>query len=352
MAKLQGVKTIDMQDGDITKVSYQGEVYTKVAHDFKDAQSGDIFLNSDTDGYFEITIREKDFFGVPHPVRFTTDGGNDNGYMRECSIHPVYRKSPAAVSPPFAEMITSKVSAVEKRVSALEVAKEPTPIFIEGDGVKALRDGEFSDIEAGEYGEITRFLVSSEYTVRVVDGEGYIDYFRPQDLELATEKPAKPVVGDIVVITRNTAGSVNSVGDIGKVTKGIYSQAKVQVPGGPENAIWTSYSEMRLATITEVERYYVSVVAERKKAELAAEREAKDAVFTKAGRKPNEYRKGDVVRVTGGYGGIKRGDIGVISRAETSGCPQISARGQKRYCHVEIVCFAEDRKDAVTKGGR
>lgn len=424
MAKLNGVKTIDMVNGEITKVEYGGAVYAKVAHDFEDAQTGDIFLNSRTGGYYEITIRKKDFFGIPRPVRFKNDDGTDNGYMRGCSAHPLFRKA-TSVSAPFAEMLTAKVEAVEKRVEALEGVKAPQSApapLAEGDRVMALANSEFGDIKAGKFGVVDDLdcgYSADPYTIGVKADSGAYCYFRPQDLELAAEDealkvgdyvvplqvanteysitdtrmtlgkvveglhasgddirvevvkheraeeigadwsvmskyfrkatvtevaaataPPKPKTGDIVVITANTNASRNKVGDIGKVGESTSYDAIVDVPGKTEGTgNWTMYEDMRLATPAEIEKYEASLVQMEK-----------DAVFTKAGRKPNEYRKGDVVRFTDDYTAIGvvedenggRGPdnlVGVRTDREKD-----SYQGPK-IKNVEIVCFAENRVD-------
>ncbi|MGN7387764.1 hypothetical protein [Sporosarcina sp. SAFN-015] len=167
----------------------------------------------------------------------------------------------------------------------------------------------------------------------------------------------KPKTGDIVVITANTSYSNNKVGDIGKVgriAEGM-SRAEVLVPGGPTRSVWTEFAEMRLATPAEVAEYEVNAKPAAKpktpklsegdyaktlkdgefgdiKAgtiveitdldcgdsydsyEICAELpdggehdyfrpqdleklDGKDVAFAKLGRKPNEFKKGDIVRV-------------------------------------------------------
>src|SRR5690606_7304062 len=65
------------------------------------------------------------------------------------------------------------------------IIEESTPKFKEGDRVKTLAYGEFSDIKAGEIGEITDTDAaagdeSDPYTIRVYTDDND-DYFRPQD---------------------------------------------------------------------------------------------------------------------------------------------------------------------------
>ncbi|MCG7345349.1 hypothetical protein MHZ92_14515 [Sporosarcina sp. ACRSL] len=137
-------------------------------------------------------------------------------------------------------------------------------------------------------------------------------FVKATDAEVAEAMP-KPKTGDIVVITANTNDSVNEVGDIGKVGDVHFNahSVRVKVEGRSDVGNWTRYSEMRLATPTEVAQYEKAV------AEADAKEKA-DAVFTKIGRKPNEFRKGDIVRAawtieteySGGIFEIERGPVG------------------------------------------
>ena len=162
------------------------------------------------------------------------------------------------------------------------------PTFSEGDRVKVLAYGEDRDIKVGEIGTVEDIHDDEDdpYTIGVESDEGNYDYFRPEDLELVEEKPYKPSEGDIVVITGNTNRSRNAVGDIGKVGEvAPDNTARVHVPSRPNsdkvNDNWTKFSEMRPATDEEKAKY---------------ERAVK---FAELGRKPGEFKKGDIVRYVG-----------------------------------------------------
>ena len=110
-------------------------------------------------------------------------------------------------------------------------------------------------------------------------------YFRKAtDEEVAKFKNEYiPKEGDIVVITGNTNGSINKVGDIGQVGERLGSEGvQVRVPGKPSGLFggnYTKFDEMRPATEEEKKQYE------------QAEK------FAKLGRKPGEFKKGDIVRV-------------------------------------------------------
>src|SRR5690606_26408942 len=110
------------------------------------------------------------------------------------------------------------------------IIEESTPKFKEGDRVKALADGEFSDVIEGEIGTINSIIEDEDvsYNIAVKTSDDY-DYFRPQDLELIAEeavqfgkigrKPGEFKKGDIVRVKQSYAnGSNHKEGDIGVIT--------------------------------------------------------------------------------------------------------------------------------------
>lgn len=155
----------------------------------------------------------------------------------------------------------------------------------------------------------------------------------------------KPIAeGDIVVITGNTNKSRNKVGDIGKVGEGNLVHVPQRPPSDSENGNWTRESEMRHATPSEIAKYETALAE-------ATEKSAKEAVFTQAGRKPNEYRKGDIVRVSTRADAHKvAGSLVTIAEfKDTKTCGGLawfedyghSITGQ----YLEIVAFAHNRLD-------
>lgn len=369
MAKLDGVNVVDMQNGEITKIAHYGVEYTKVddvpkVGDIAVINEGHSVVGAEVGDYYEVL---PDVSGTYIDTRLR---GNIK-YVASRGYATLYRKlaqppkvSDERVSPPFAEMLTSKVEAVEKRVSALEGAKGigDTPEFSVGDTVKALRDGEFDDVLFGEFGKITKLDCDYEdsgdpYIIRVDTDDDY-DFFRPQDLELASQVTRIPTVDDIVVITGNSNKSRNKVGDIGKVVKSFSNDehsVSVEVPGrtfikyGSGN--YTSFSDMRHATDAEKAEYEKAVAQAEKDAAIAE-------TFTKAGRKPNEYRKGDIARIFKSEGSEIVGEVfmgGTLEGGDCFGVNGFDGITEGAFADegdtAEIVCFAEDRKD-IAKGGR
>lgn len=146
-------------------------------------------------------------------------------------------------------------------------------------------------------------------------------------------------VGDYVVILSSDTFHTSDYeeGDVAMVTRFRYD-GYVFVKSDARNEDHMHPSTLRKATDAEV--------AEAKE---SAER---NAVFTQAGRKPNEYRKGDIVRISDKYRGYsvnKAGDIGVISRVHYFDSFQVVVGGREgagNYhgpTNVEIVTFVEER---------
>lgn len=223
MAKLKGVKTIDMIGGEITKVEYDGAVYGKtedkavppdiveIIDGFGHLVSGD-FGEVVYDGEGDITVYD----GVGHRV--------------------IYRGIPDAVN-------------VFRKISE-----------------------------------------SSTPTIEQVDAK--VDDLTERVTKLEGEKKYEPTSGDVVVITGNTNHSRNEIGDIGKVGRVRLGSAEVDVIGKTEgNGNWTKFSEMRPATDEEKAEY---------------ERAAK---FAKLGRKPGEFKKGDIVRLIQSSGADSEGTV-------------------------------------------
>lgn len=53
--------------------------------------------------------------------------------------------------------------------------------------------------------------------------------------------------------------------------------------------------------------------------------------------------KGDIVRVTDGYGEIVEGDIGVVTHADGSNCPKVKVGAHEWYVNVELIAPASAR---------
>lgn len=204
----------------------------------------------------------------------------------------VKSEEPTAESP-YEFKVGDRVEIVDKRASEYH---RPARIT----------SGEITDIDFGES--------FAEYPYRV-DSAGTFDRFPASALRKVVDEPkVEPLkVGDYAIVTgvdstRRQRGSHGfKIGELvelkNSLTLGEGYRVK-RLSGDVEKADKVNTEDLRKATDEEV--------AEAKaKAEASAGQARKEAVFTQAGRKPNEYRKGDIVVVTGESTGEKfYGEIG------------------------------------------
>lgn len=113
MAKLNGVKTVNMQDGKITKISYKGAEYARVVDD---AQAGDLIyttraIDDTTANSFYAVVKNEYGDG-----RFYDEEGDScASKLTPCEV---FRKVGASTTP-----LEAKVDSLDKRVTALEAVK-------------------------------------------------------------------------------------------------------------------------------------------------------------------------------------------------------------------------------------
>lgn len=162
MAALKGVKTLDMVDGEITKVAYEGAEYERVEGE---AEVGDLVLNGRThpdltaDGFYEV-IREEETGWVS----VKDDIGDYHSRVLGITKTAVFRKKPARL----------KVGDYAKVVVKVEIATA-------GDIVKISND---------DRGNIP-------FTCDVITGKGTGAWFyaRESELVLATEAEVAVAIG-------------------------------------------------------------------------------------------------------------------------------------------------------------
>lgn len=243
MAKLTNVKTVDMVNGEITKVAYDGAEYAKV--DSVVESTEDILLaiehgNDRTKGEFYRVI------GVGIIIRWEDDVST-NGVSAEYigERFAVFRKISAEPSPTLDERVTEKYSAI----------KEGDEVTINFAVWK--KHGVLDDLTEGKRYKV----IERRDGLNIIDDAGdernlFVD--EPEVVNVVKSLKYIPQVGDIVVVTGNTSGHSNSIGDIGKVgaEKPLGDGGvKVYVPGNSTVAIRTMPQDIRKATPAEVEAY-------------------------------------------------------------------------------------------------
>jgi hypothetical protein len=181
--------------------------------------------------------------------------------------------------------------------------------------------------------------------VQIADRDGDIFDLYRQALRRTTEtvlvyepKAETLKVGDYAVIE---GYSLKYDGTIVELTK------KWAMDGVRFDVIFFGDSPIRSMGVKNLRKATDAEVAEAK---VSAER---NAVFTQAGRKPNEYRKGDIVRVTRDNvlcSVNMSGDIGEVTEVVSYGFTvYVKSRGDSANRHgsdsVEPIVFAESRLD-------
>ncbi|WP_077603653.1 hypothetical protein [Oceanobacillus sojae] len=181
------------------------------------------------------------------------------------------------------------------------------------------------DSDGDIHGVGTGFIAAEEFIVltdaQSGDSEG----------EKETEEGYIPQEGDIVVITGNTNGSRNKIGDIGKVGEIDIHDARVFVAGRPTMANWTLFDEMRPATDEEKAKY------------LGGTEEVASAQSEETPSPYGEISVGDKVKVVvtdgeeseHGWGRVNNGDVGVVTDADFLGSIRVDFPNQKSWCAEE-----------------
>lgn len=350
MAALPDVQTIDMVNGEITKVAYGGAEYAKV--DGKPSEVikiGDIALCADT--RTEYFSKGSYYMAKEQGVRNVLFGDNLNDRTAFSNMDDritLFRKISAQASPTITE-VSAKVDVLAERVTALEGGKQAE--LQVGDRVEIVdaSDGHYEDLADGDISEITDADSGFSGTPFKVTTEDDYDYFPASALRKVAEKPKPITEGDIVVITANTNTSSNSVGDTGKVVYAPLNDKQsvaVSVPGGNTSRNYTKFSEMRHATPSEIAEYEHAVTIAEADAKQAAIDAKLAQIFTQSGRKPNEYRKGDIVRFTEFTGAHPAGTLAELS--DDYGTLYTVPDKGNFGCEpewFEIVAFVESRLD-------
>ncbi|NYV67605.1 hypothetical protein HYI36_20205 [Bacillus sp. Gen3] len=376
MAKLTGVKTIDMVNGEITKIEHGGVEYVRHSKGLSEAMTGDLFLSEGstytTSGeFYEITIDKN----RANSVRYIDDVGDNDGYRPECPIHTLFRKQSVPT-------LIDRVASLEQRVDSLEGKAQETYRLITdrepkvGDFVKFDIDG--IDITAGKYYELQDsydglcFLDDGGDLRRkpLLSGSKYADhhdYFeKVRAGETITHNGAtytlvdrKAQPGDVVEYEngfttkvygyfRDELRAYNRSGGKGwKVYGGIHP-IKVYAPVAPKveplkvgdyaKVVYEEHGhEFNSGDIIELtgEGYDPNFEARRlidgevwfvdasevvratdeevTQAKAEAAQQAELARWAAIGRKPNEYKKGDIVRIINSDSTQPNGEIGEVT---------------------------------------
>ncbi|MEK4970670.1 hypothetical protein MKX29_24000 [Cytobacillus sp. FSL R7-0696] len=132
MAKLENVKTIDMVNGEITKVEYNGDIYVKVDEGQGTENIGDIVIGKKgkgrDDSYFEIV--EISSFNSSRSGKFYDEDDDLDGML----YYEVFRKQS---TPSATANLDERVSVLESKVATLEGEPVAQPLKV-GDYAKVV----------------------------------------------------------------------------------------------------------------------------------------------------------------------------------------------------------------------
>ncbi|KMM63414.1 hypothetical protein ACH95_00870 [Bacillus glycinifermentans] len=296
MAKLDCVKTLDMVNGEITKVAYDGAEYERVEGP---AQTGDLVLPI-TDGFRDAT--KGSFYKAIDVDRdgdavILDDVGDRDGSFRH--NYDLFRKVSAS-HPSLEDRVSTNekdIAALKSDVAALKGEDEPKYIRIDkseakaGDYVKFIETYD-DDITKEKMYEIDQvdWLGDIYFTDDVGDenyasaDDTYAVYRKVSAASAEAEpKPERLKVGDYAKVVRNESGHYAEIDEIVLVKRDDkdFAPFHCEKLNGNEAGI---FYEDELVRATDEE------VAEAKRA--AAERKKWAAI----GREVDEYKRGDMVR--------------------------------------------------------
>lgn len=263
MASLTGVKTLDMTNGEITKVAYNGVEYVKVDGP---AQSGDLALRHPSMNNLDVTAGC--FYEVAEAyedkIRISDDV--DDLAAHKQSMFSFFRKQGA------------------ERVGAFEVGDYIVPLPEADHHYKITNtDMKLAKVVKGYDRRINLEIIAHNDESRIGNVHGaYSVYFRkdtPEEVEKYTAPNMK--VGDYVRITGNDVhGILDEHGfKIGEIVR-----------------VLATYTDIIMAENLDGSKYWYVHVNDFVKASSEEVAEAKRAAkWAKLGRKPNEFKPGDII---------------------------------------------------------
>ncbi|AWV40310.1 MULTISPECIES: hypothetical protein [Bacillus] len=297
MSKLTGVKTLDMVNGEITKVAYNGAEYERVEGTPRSVgKSGDLVLNGHRHpdlklGGFYLLVRDEGTSRLS--VRDEIDDFHGNAVTDGDSI--LFRKVSAS-QPSLEDRVSTNekdIESLKSDVAALKGEAKTEYVRIDKSEAKAGDFVKFDEapnefLTAGKYYEIYRVDGCGDPQIRDDDGDGF-DTYCADDFEVyrkvsaAEPKPERLKVGDYAKVVRNESGHYAEIDEIVLVKRDDkdFAPFHCEKLNGNEAGI---FYEDELVRATDEE------VAEAKRA--AAERKKWAAI----GREVGEYKAGDMVQ--------------------------------------------------------
>ncbi|MCC2134089.1 MULTISPECIES: hypothetical protein [Bacillus] len=299
MAKLAGVKTLDMVNGVITKVAYNGAEYERVEGNARRVgKSGDLVLNGHRHpdlklGEFYLLVRDEGTSLLS--VRDEIDDFHGNAVADGDSI--LFRKVSAS-QPSLEDRVSTNekdIESLKSDVAALKGEAKTEYVRIDKSEAKA---GDFvkfpnatsSYLTSDKYYEIYRVDGCGDPQIYDDDGDSYdtcgkrFEVYRK--VSAAEPKPERLKVGDYAKVVRNESGHYAEIDEIVLVKRDDkdFAPFHCEKLNGNEAGIFYE-DELVRATDEEVAE------AKRKQAEV---KECKR--WAAIGREVGKYRVGDIVQ--------------------------------------------------------
>ena len=228
MSKLTGVKTLDMVNGEITKVAYNGAEYERVEGTPRSVgKSGDLVLNGHRHpdlklGGFYLLVRDEGTSRLS--VRDEIDEFHGNAVTDGDSI--LFRKVSAS-QPSLEDRVSTNekdIESLKSDVAALKGEAKTEYVRIDKSEAKAGDFVKFDEapnefLTAGKYYEIYRVDGCGDPQIRDDDGDGF-DTYCADDFEVyrkvsaAEPKPERLKVGDYAKVVRNESGHYAEIDEI------------------------------------------------------------------------------------------------------------------------------------------
>ncbi|MED4787544.1 hypothetical protein P9429_11680 [Bacillus atrophaeus] len=321
MAKLENVKTLDMVNGEITKVAYDGVAYERVGGE---AQKGDIVLLKEAWGNQNVG----EFFFATHTINGTdsrrqvvTVEGNVHSASAFREDLELFRKVSAATKPSVEERVAEaegEIEALKTDVASLKGEAEYKRIDKDearaGDYVKYI-DSEYLDIcdysfTIGKLYEIKSVDEDGDFEHEADDGERLMACPDDEELEFYRKVDGAPEpkserlkVGDYAKVVQeyhHQNGEIIILRDSGSERSDTFPFQSERLDGTTGDIF--GHRHLVRATDEEVAeaKRVVAEAAERKK-------------WAEIGREVGEFKKGDVVQFTDDYVAI-----GIVEDVGTS----------------------------------
>ncbi|MGR6115846.1 hypothetical protein ACTHHL_04545 [Aeribacillus composti] len=328
MAKLENVKVLEMSYGEITHVQYNGKIYERVT---EKANTGDLVLVTNEEAAEAIEgvesgafyeLYEEDEYG---DLVFADDDDDERVYSSWSDELVLFRAIETADKD-----IEKRVAELERRLSAIERQSERLKV---GDYARVVGDTYYDDIKNSIVRIASDLDEDGLYKIELLDGSDY-DYARPSSLEKYTyhideverskfkngDKVRLVSGGDKFPLWGFYNGKVyevddnnckHAVGPFGKLIR------IVDKDGGPGYA--------RPDQLEKVD--------------------PEELKFAEIGRKPGEFKKGDIVRVLDSCAGrLKKGGLYEISGHEGKS-EYVTLEGINWFAEFELVAPVESRVD-------